>query len=106
MLGVRNICFLFLLTVLGLTDGQKKCCEVCSNGTEKYYSIPWLFKNNCGESCIKPEDYKKYKLFEPGLTLANSSYPCSERGYLNYEKTNIHGFGPLKVAIDFYKKKN
>lgn len=102
---MKKIKFFFLVTLFNLTFADKKCCETCIDDTVKYYSIPFFFKNNCGESCIKPEDYKKYKLFEPSLEIANSTSPCYDRGFKTYQETKVHGFGPLKVTIDFYKKK-
>ena len=79
-----------------------KCCETCINETEKYYSIPKLQPNNCGESCLNPDDYQKYKRFEPELTKANTSHPCEENGFIYYMDTMIHGFGPIKVELDLY----
>ena len=81
---------------------EKQCCETCPEGTDKYYSIPILMHGHCGESCIRPEDYNKYKLFEPKLTLADTNTPCVDRGF-TYEKTEQHGFGPVKVEVDLYK---
>ena len=83
---------------------SQHCCDVCFNDTEKYYSIPLLQKNNCGESCLNPDDFIKYKIFEPSLTKANTSYPCEEKGFSTYIDTEIHGFGPIKVEVDLYKK--
>jgi len=87
----------------GLHDkyfGQK-CCDTCPEGTDKYYSIPVLSKNHCGESCIKPEDYNKFKLLEPKLTKAYSNTPCLVRGF-TYENTEQHSFGPIKIEVDLY----
>lgn len=103
MIGINKFSFFLFLSLISLNFAENKCCEVCLNETDKYYSIPYIFKNNCGESCIRKEDYKKYKLFEPGLTLANSSTPCFSKGYKEYKYTKVHGFGKLKVAIDFYQ---
>jgi hypothetical protein len=92
----------------GLHDkyfSKKKCCDTCPEGTNKYYSLPVLSKNHCGESCIKPEDYKKFKLLEPKLTKADSETPCFDKGFL-YEETEQHGFGPIKIDVDLYKKEN
>lgn len=81
---------------------DERCCTDCSGGTEKYYSIAKLF-NNCGESCILPEDFKKYKLFEPGLTLADTNTPCFDRNYTQYLETTTHGEqGPVQATLDMY----
>ena len=80
-----------------------KCCDTCSEGTEKYYSIPIASKDHCGESCIDPNNYRKFKLLEPKLTKADSNTPCLDRGYTYYE-TEKHGFGPIKIAVDLYQK--
>ena len=47
-----------------------KCCSNCDidGGYAKYYSIAKI-QDTCGECCMLPEDFKKYKLFEPGLKV-------------------------------------
>ena len=82
---------------------NKKCCDTCPDGTEKYYSIPIASNDHCGESCIDPKNYKKFKLLEPKLTKADTNTPCLDRGYTYYESEK-HGFGPIKIAVDLYKK--
>ena len=86
-----------------LLTNTEKCCNTCPEGQDKYYSIPILSKDHCGESCIKPEDYNKYHLLEPKLTKATSNTPCLDMGY-SYENTQEHGFGPVKIAVDMYKQ--
>jgi hypothetical protein len=96
--------FLFLGCVIGVFS-TKPCCQgSCStngSGLAKYYSID-SFHNMCGECCMKPSPYPVYKLFEPGLTAANNSNPCAEKGYDNYSSTVTHGFGPVKMTLDLY----
>ena len=81
------LCIALLTILTGIVNslpgssGEEKCCDICPSGTDKYYSTPFFFKHNCGESCIKPEDYLKYKILEPALTKANSSHPCQEKGF-------------------------
>lgn len=90
----------------GLHDkyfSKDKCCDTCPEGQDKYYSIPILNKDHCGESCIEPEHYKRYKLLEPQLTKATSDTPCLDMGYL-YQNTEQHGFGPVKIEVDLYKQ--
>lgn len=82
-------------------NDNNKCCEKCPTGTDKYYSIPTLPENHCGESCIKPEDYIKYKIFEPKLTKADTNTPCMNMGY-SYIDSETHGFGPIKIDVDMY----
>ena len=78
-----------------------KCCDTCPEGEDKYYSIPIISKDHCGESCIKPEDYNKYHLLEPQLKKATTNTPCLDMGY-SYEDTEERGFGPVKIAVDMY----
>ena len=85
---------------LSLTTG--KCCEICKNGEAKYYSIVTK-TDTCGESCIKPSEYWFFKLFEPGMLLAQDANPCHSFGYTNFSETVSHGF-PITVKVDFYKK--
>ncbi len=80
-----------------------KCCNSCPEGTDKYFSIPILSKDHCGESCIAPEQYTMYHLLEPKLTKATTNTPCLDMGY-SYENTQQHGFGPVKIDVDMYKQ--
>ncbi len=84
---------------------DNKCCENCPEGTDKYYSIPLFQHNRCGESCIDPNDYNKYHLFEPKLTKADSNTPCLDKGY-TYYTSEQHGFGPVKISVDLFEKTN
>ena len=99
-------CLFFFISLIYIINGEelinKKCCNVCKNDTIKYYSIPLAHKHNCGESCILPKDFIKYKIFEPALKKANSSYPCQEFGFINYINTETHGFGNIKIDLDLY----
>ena len=84
-----------------------KCCDKCEKENEvKYYSIDWIF-GKCGECCLDPKDYWKYKIFEPGLTKAETeSGVCASLGYAKYDKTETHGALSLKVTLDLYNKGN
>ena len=81
---------------------NNKCCETCPDGTTKYYSIPLLSKDHCGESCISPDNYYKFKILEPMLTKADTNTPCLDKGFTYYE-TEKHGFGPIQIDVDLYK---
>ena len=53
---------------------------------------------------MKPSDYPKYHLFEPGLKAANgTNTPCDDLSYPTYDSTVTHGFGPIKMTLDLYK---
>ena len=103
---------------------SSKCCDSCALPAVKYYSINHAFKQ-CGESCIDPIDYNKYKLLEPGnmgirnvmsvilssnnmfllvgLTLADTNSPCVDNGYIEYLETVEHGdFTPIQAEVDIY----
>eukprot|EP00039_Didymoeca_costata_P025071 m.12228 g.12228 ORF g.12228 m.12228 type:complete len:635 (-) comp4620_c0_seq1:37-1941(-) len=86
-----------------VTQPEPRCCQTCTDPLKKYFSIVPLL-GNCGESCIDPKDYKLYHFFEPNLTLATTPIPCARRGYTNYTHTETHHFGPIHVAVDFFKK--
>jgi hypothetical protein len=80
-----------------------KCCEgACPAGTDKYYSIPKLFKSNCGESCISPDDYPTIKKLEPDLTPSSSGHPCEDLGFTLFVDTEVHSAGPIAQAVDMY----
>ena len=38
----------------------------------------------CGESCLDPKDYWKYKIFEPHMEKVESNTPCLDFGYSKY----------------------
>ncbi len=86
-----------------LSASDTPCCIKCDeeNGYAKYFSVV-AWNKMCGESCIKPSDYWKFKIFEHNLTRATNNTPCADRNFTLYEKTEAHGFGPIKVSIDFY----
>lgn len=90
----------------GLHDkyfSNNKCCDTCPEGKDKYYSIPILSKDHCGESCIEPEHYNAYRILELKLTKAETNTPCLDKGFV-YENTEQHGFGPVKISVDMYKQ--
>jgi len=82
---------------------NEKCCEKCEDGKEKYYSVPILSNDHCGESCIKPEEDWKFHLLEPALKTADSNTPCLDRGFA-YIDTQTHSAGPIKIDVDIYVK--
>eukprot|EP01036_Dinobryon_divergens_P031928 gene31928-41420_t len=84
------------------SSSDSKCCDSCALHAVKYYSINHVFKQ-CGESCIDPKDYDKYKALEPGLTLAETNTPCFDNGYVEYLETVVHGeFTPIQAEVDMY----
>ena len=61
----------------------------------------------CGECCLKPGDFWKYKIFEIGLTKVDDakSNPCHDNGFTNYYETDTHGVpGLISMTLDMYKK--
>jgi len=98
----------FLLIVLLISTvaskENKKCCTTCEvKGEIKYYSIDKIF-NRCGECCLKPSLFWLYKIFEKGLTEADSETPCEDLGYGNYETTETHGALFIKATLDKYSQ--
>ena len=110
MKNYRAVLILILLTLIysllfvEAKINQEKCCGVCIEGKEKYYSIDDRF-NKCWESCISPSWYWVFKIFEKNMEKAETNTPCSDRGYSIYEGTETHGFLFLKVDVDFYVEK-
>ena len=94
-----------LATVFISALAAEKCCEgVCANDLSKYYSIASDVRGNvnCGECCMKPEDYELYLKFEPNLLPSNVTDPCFQFGYPTYFETETHGAGPVKMTLDLY----
>lgn len=82
------------------------CCDgECDGDLNKYYSIDTRH-NMCGECCMLDSDYHIYKIFERGLTKANSTAPCSDLGYPIYDSTETHGAGPIQMTLDLYDPEN
>lgn len=71
MISIHSLIWFSFQLYLGYSS-QDKCCEMCTNDNEKYYSIPNNQPDHCGECCLDPNDYSKYKRFEPALTKANT----------------------------------
>ena len=83
-------------------DDEECCVGACAvKGEEKYFSIDTKH-NMCGECCMNPADYNKYKIFEPGLTKADDDSPCGPLGFPTYDSTVTHGFGNIKMTLDLY----
>jgi len=89
----------FLITNIHKNNLQEKCCTSCSIPYVKYYS---LAQGRCGESCLDPKDYFKYKVFEFNLTKAITNTPCSDYGYKIYNGTHTHSAGVIKATLDLY----
>jgi hypothetical protein len=112
MLSATFLVFLGSQSALVGADDAKCCVGRCTDqNMEKYYSIALgpdpnskrVLGKHCGESCMDPADFKKYHLFEPGLTLANGTYtPCADMGFTNYWETETHGAGPITATVDLY----
>merc|ERR1712195_406028 len=92
-------------TVTELTG--EKCCVDCVAPEFKYFSVdvPHGF---CGETCINPNKYFIFKVFERNLTKATDNTPCMEQftptggHYTNYTSTVTHGVPGLSVTLDLY----
>jgi hypothetical protein len=50
---------------------------------------------------MDPKEFWLYKIFEPGLTIANDT-TCGGLGYPTYDSTVTHGFGPVSMTLDLY----
>jgi len=91
-------------SLAAISKNEDKCCNKCSEeGTAKYWSIDDIF-NQCGEACMKPEDYDDYHKWEKNLLPADSDHPCADAGYPNYKKTTTHGNAliGLEATFDMY----
>lgn len=54
---------------------------------------------HCGEACIKPTQFRAFKIFESNLTIADGSTgysSCADLGWPKYSETVTHG-DPLKI---------
>ena len=100
ILAVAGI--IYLINENNEQNSNEKCCQKCDGDKVKYYSIDTKY-DRCGECCLNPNFFWFFKIFESGLTLANDK-TCSSFGYTTYEVTESHGFPPIKVTIDKYKK--
>ena len=97
-----------ILALVGAAAAADSCCNVCdeSKGFIKAYSIDHIF-NMCGECCLQPGDFWKYKIFEFGLTKIDDvkGNPCHDAGFTNYYETDTHGVpGLISMTLDMYKK--
>ena len=85
--AAKELTFVKGFPLVGGQPETGKCCVHCnaSAGLEKYFSVV-SFPNVRSECCMKPSDYWKFKIFEPGLTKANvNDDPCT-RGAADYVK--------------------
>lgn len=96
------------VALVGAVAAFDGCCGVCNadNGEIKAFSIDHIF-NMCGECCLKPGDFWKYKIFELGLTKTDGvdGTPCADAGYTQFKETDTHGIpGVISMTLDMYKK--
>ena len=94
-----------VLGLISVVSAIDPCCEICPEGQIKAWSVNKMF-GMCGESCMEPKDYWKYKIFEPGMQKANSTTEavCEELGYGVYRSTEVHGIPHIfDVTVDLYK---
>ena len=100
-----------LACVVSAEPSQPKCCVgECPAPLEKYYSVDHIF-NKCGECCMHPKDFWKFKIFEFGLTKAKTNSPCadikspfkSQGNYSKYYQTVTHGTKMLNMPLDMYE---
>jgi hypothetical protein len=81
----------FALLALAASAFADSCCSECVLPSVKYFSVDKLH-NMCGESCIDPAQFAGFHMFEPSLTLANSTAPCEELHYPRYLLSLVLGF--------------
>ena len=92
----------FLRNPFTSADEEPCCQNACTDPSQnKYYSIDTRH-DLCGECCMADSDYKKYKIFEPGLEKADNDNPCSGFGYPKYTETVTHGALNIKMTLDLY----
>jgi hypothetical protein len=104
---MRYLIFLATLTfvmMVVMTDRLPVCCKVCSDDKIKTYSVD-APHGHCAESCIPPNKFDLYKLFERNLTRSktNNETSCANNGYAAYWMTEEHGIPRiLQVEVDMY----
>ena len=81
LLCLTSLSTSFIMHTVHQQNSQDKCCISCELPTVKVYS---LAQGRCGESCLDPKDYWKYKIFEPHMEKAESNTPCLDFGYSKY----------------------
>lgn len=105
-----RIALFVIAVIVSSVAAEPKCCAgPCKAPYEKYYSVDHIF-NRCGECCMLPKDFWKYKIFEIGLTKAKTDTPCADTkspfknqgDYTVYESTVTHGTKLLNMTLDMY----
>lgn len=82
------VCFFALIAIssaffiANIQPKADQCCASCALPLLKYYSIPNT--KRCGESCLDPKDYAKYKILEPKMQPATTNTPCADNGFPHY----------------------
>lgn len=87
------------------------CCDRgCEAPAVLFFSVdaPHGF---CGETCLNPEWYHLFKLFESNLTRSTVEHPCrslwtpggsNSRQYTHYFQTVTHGGPGVSATLDLY----
>eukprot|EP00930_Biecheleria_cincta_P074973 TRINITY_DN62172_c0_g1_i1.p1 TRINITY_DN62172_c0_g1~~TRINITY_DN62172_c0_g1_i1.p1 ORF type:complete len:182 (+),score=28.60 TRINITY_DN62172_c0_g1_i1:117-662(+) len=76
----------------------------CPADSEKFWALDKP-NNECAETCLCTEVQKtEFKIITgfQGQAAGNESSPCAVHSYHTYNRTDILGTGPLKIALDKY----
>eukprot|EP00746_Dinoflagellata_sp_MGD_P079202 gnl/MRDRNA2_/MRDRNA2_31647_c0_seq1.p1 gnl/MRDRNA2_/MRDRNA2_31647_c0~~gnl/MRDRNA2_/MRDRNA2_31647_c0_seq1.p1 ORF type:complete len:187 (-),score=37.78 gnl/MRDRNA2_/MRDRNA2_31647_c0_seq1:150-710(-) len=90
--------------VLSQDYGNKPSAQNCSSGSEKYWALDKP-NNECAEACIATEVQKaEFWVLTGGQggPVGSESAPCPDHGFHAFNRTDVLGAGPLRIALDKY----
>merc|ERR1719387_1366362 len=95
---------LALLTLVPMALGGKPSAEKCLAGAEKYWALDKP-NNECAEACLNTAIQRtEFWVLTggQGLKAGNESTPCADHGFHTFNRTDVLGAGPLRIALDKY----
>jgi len=93
---------LFVLAPMAL--GGDPSARRCDDGYEKYWALDKP-NNECAEACLSTGIQRgEFAILTggQGMKAVNESTPCADHGFHTYNRTDVLGVGPLKIALDKY----
>eukprot|EP00933_Yihiella_yeosuensis_P077498 TRINITY_DN8800_c0_g5_i1.p1 TRINITY_DN8800_c0_g5~~TRINITY_DN8800_c0_g5_i1.p1 ORF type:complete len:183 (-),score=41.99 TRINITY_DN8800_c0_g5_i1:91-639(-) len=76
----------------------------CTADSEKYWALDKP-NNECAEACLRTEVQRvEFKVITggQGAKINSTSTPCADNGFHKFDRTDVLGFGPLKISLDKY----
>merc|ERR1719221_1170219 len=104
MTAMSSITPLASIVLAPMALGGGPTARKCDDGSEKYWALDKP-NNECAEACLSTEIQRRELAIltgGQGMNAVNDSTPCPDHGFHTFNRTDVLGVGPLKIALDKY----